>query len=157
MSNWRITGLRDELMTFANATVAPVLNETLKSLGVTEQLNVGWTRLRNSNMPGLWHERRTGKSVGVDTCTSRDDLYIGVMVAARWTDEGIAEEQVDAMLDDVRRLYTRRCAEKLPWGVHRAKRFGVEFPVPTDINGVPVIVAGIVLEVQLQFPSSWPS
>lgn len=157
MSNWRITDLMKSLMTFGEATAAPALNQALRPLGVTELVTVSRTAPRNPNLPALWYERRTGTSVGVDTTTSRDDLYIAVMVGSRWTDEGVADEQTEAMLDVVREIYSKRCRESLPWGTHRARRWGVEIPVPTDINGIPVIVAGIVLQIQLQLPTGWPS
>lgn len=154
MSNWRYKDLMGALTEFAETEVAPAVND---ALGLTEPLVVSRYQPRNANMPALWHERRTGTSVGLDTNTSRDVVYVAVMVAARWSDEGRAEEQTETMLDVVRELYSKKARERLPFGVHRVKRFGVEIPTPTSINDVVVIVAGVVLEVHLDLPVGWPS
>lgn len=142
-----IHGAMSALVELAEGPMA----EKVGQLGLFDGTPLHVTRYkpRQSNWPALWHEARPAQSAPADTSHMRDVLYVAVMLGVRHGDQGQAPEEIERLLDAARLVYDHALQGRGSLDCHTARRVGIEQPVQTEINGVSLYVAGVLLRVEL--------
>lgn len=139
-----INGAMDALMTLAVEKVKPRVGEI-----ITTPLHVTRYQPRQPNHPALWHEARPSLAVAADTAHERVRLFVAVMLAVNHGDQDQAPELIEQILDVALDVYPAALAERGSLGVHAARMVSVEQPTPTNVNGVSLLTAGVVLRIDL--------